>query len=124
MFSLDVLTYMHRALCKEEEKEHEREVAAKGKLPEIFKGNPSEAEHFIYEFSAYFMAHDKEPVLASPVARVVLTLSWVKGEEVDQWVDQQLLSQGSLQEGKRTAARKEWACLTPKTGRMVQTWGW
>ena len=36
------------------------------------------------------MAHDDEPVLASPVARVALTLSRVKGEEVDQWVDQQL----------------------------------
>ena len=36
------------------------------------------------------MAHDDEPVLASPVAIVALTLSMVKGEEVDQWVDQQL----------------------------------
>ena len=36
------------------------------------------------------MAHDDEPVLASPVARVALTLSRVKGGEVDQWVDQQL----------------------------------
>ena len=51
---------------------------------------PSKAEHFIYQFTAYFMAHDNEPVLASPVARVALTLSHVKGEEVDQWVDQQL----------------------------------
>ena len=66
------------------------EIAAKEKLPEIFEGNPSEAEHFIYEFTAYFMAHDNEPVLASPVTRVALTLSRVKGEEVDQWVDQQL----------------------------------
>ena len=36
------------------------------------------------------LLHDDEPVLASPVARVALTLSQVKGEEVDQWVDQQL----------------------------------
>ena len=36
------------------------------------------------------MAHDDELVLASPVTRVALTLSRVKGEEVDQWVDQQL----------------------------------
>ena len=90
MFSPDILKYMHKTVLKEEEEEQKREIAAKEKLPEIFKGNPSEAENFIYEFAAYFMAHDDEPVLASPVARVALTLSRVKGEEVDQWVDQQL----------------------------------
>ena len=89
MFSPDVLMYMHRALLKEEE-EHRMETAAKEKLPKIFKGNPSKAEHFIYEFATYFMAHDKELVLASPVTRVALTLSQVKGEEVEQWVGQQL----------------------------------
>ena len=62
-------------------------ATAKEKLPKIFEGNPSEADHFIYQFIAYFMDHDEEPVLASPVAKVVLTLSQVKGEEVDQWVD-------------------------------------
>ena len=82
--------YMCRVLLKEEEAEQRKEATAKEKLLEIFKGNPSKAEHFIYEFAAYFMAHDEEPVLASPVARVVLTLSQVKGEEVGQWVDQQL----------------------------------
>ena len=90
MFSPDILMYMHKALLKEEEEEQRMEAAAKEKLPEIFKGNPSKAEHFIYKFAAYFIAHDEEPVLASPVARVALTLSWIKGEEVDQWVDQQL----------------------------------
>ena len=89
MFSPDILMYMCRTLLKEEE-EWKKETTAKEKLPEIFEGNPSKAEHFIYEFAAYFMVHDEEPVLASPVGRVVLTLSQVKGEEVDQWVDQQL----------------------------------
>ena len=41
-------------------------------------------------FAAYFMAYDEELVLASPVAQVALTLSHIKGEEVDQWVNQQL----------------------------------
>ena len=68
MFPPEVLTYMHRAILNEEEEECRKEDVARKKLPEIFKGNPSEAEHFIYEFAAYFMAHDKEPVLASPVA--------------------------------------------------------
>ena len=90
MFSPDVLMYMHKAILDEEEEEHRKEVAAKEKLPEIFKGNPFEAEHFIYQFAAYFMAHDEELVLASPVTWVALTLSCFKGEEVDQWVDQQL----------------------------------
>ena len=90
MFSPDVLRYMCKTILEEEEEEQRKEVAAKEKPLGIFKGNPSEAENFIYEFVAYFMAHDDEPVLASPVARVALTLSRVKGEEVDQWVDQQL----------------------------------
>ena len=88
MFSPDVLRYMHKTDLKEEE-EQRREITAKEKLLEIFEGNPSKAENFIYEFVAYFMAHDDKPVLASPVTRVALTLSRVKGEEVDQWVDQQ-----------------------------------
>ena len=90
MFSSDMLRYMCKAALEEEKEEQRRETMAKEKMPEIFKGNPSEAENFIYEFAAYFMAHDDKPVLASPVTRVVLTLSRVKGEEVDQWVDQQL----------------------------------
>ena len=81
---------MCKTILEEEEEEWRKEIAAKEKLPEIFKGNPSKAENFIYEFAAYFMAHNDEPVLASPVAQVALTLSRVKGEEVDQWVDQQL----------------------------------
>ena len=90
MFSPDVLKYMCKTVLKEEEEEQKKEIAAKEKLPGIFEGNPSEAEDFIYAFTTYFMAHNDEPLLASPVARVALTLSRVKGEEVDQWVDQQL----------------------------------
>ena len=90
MFPPEVLMYMHKAILNKEEEECQKEAAAKGKLPEIFNGDPTEAEHFIYEFSTYFMAHNEEPVLASPVAQAALTLSQIKGEEVDLWVDQQL----------------------------------
>ena len=48
MFSPDVPRYMHKAILNKEEEEHKIEVAAKEKLLEIFEGNPSEAEHFIY----------------------------------------------------------------------------
>ena len=75
MFSPEVLTYMCKAILNKEEEEHRMETVVKEKLLDIFKGNPSEAEHFIYQFAAYFMAHDKESVLASPVARVAFTLS-------------------------------------------------
>ena len=90
MFPPDILRYMHKTILDEEEEERRKEITAKEKLPGIFKGDPSEAEHFIYKFATYFMAHDEEPVLASPVARAALTLSQIKGEEVDQWVVQQL----------------------------------
>ena len=90
MFPPDILMYMHKTILNEEEEECRVEAMAREKLPEIFEGNPSEAEDFIYQFVAYFIAHNNEPVLASPVASIALTLSQVKGEEVDQWVDQQL----------------------------------
>ena len=57
MFSPEMLRYMHKTVLKEEEEQQRREIAAKEKLLEIFEGNPSEAENFIYEFAAYFMAH-------------------------------------------------------------------
>ena len=79
--------YMCKTILKEEEEEHKTEAAVREKIPEIFEGDPSKAEHFIYQFAAYFMAHDNEPVLASPVVWVALTLSHIKGEEVDQWVN-------------------------------------
>ena len=90
MFPPEVLMYMCQAILNEEEEECRIAITAKEKLLKIFEGNPSKAEHFIYEFAAYFMAHDDELVLASPVAQVALMLSQVKGEEVDQWVNQQL----------------------------------
>ena len=90
MFPPEVQMYMCIAVLNEEEEECKREVAVIEKLLEIYKGNPSKAEHIIYQFTAYFMAHNDEPVLASPVVWVVLTLSCIKGEEVDQWVNQQL----------------------------------
>src|SRR5580704_16812939 len=93
MFSPDVLKYMHKVLDKEEEQErHETAPMAPEeiRLPKIFGGDPTEAEQFIYQFAAYFMAHDDEPRLASPAARAALTLTHIRGEEVDQWVDRQL----------------------------------
>src|SRR5580692_9210711 len=93
MFSPDVLRYMRKALDKEEEQER-RETTPMApeeiKLPKIFGGDPTEAEQFIYQFAAYFMAHNDEPRLALPAARAALTLTCIRGEEVDQWVDRQL----------------------------------
>src|SRR5580692_8744605 len=93
MFSPDVLRYMCKALDKEEEQERHKAAPMALKeieLLKIFGGNPTEAEQFIYQFAAYFMAHDDEPRLASPAARAALTLTCIRGEEVDQWVDRQL----------------------------------
>ena len=55
MFPPDVLMYMCKAILNKEEEECRMEATAKEKLPEIFEENPSEAEHFIYQFAAYFM---------------------------------------------------------------------
>jgi hypothetical protein len=93
MFSPDVLKYMHKVLDKEEEQERCEAALMPSeeiRLPKIFRGDPTEAEQFIYQFAAYFMAHDDEPRLALPAARAALTLTRIRGEEVDQWVDRQL----------------------------------
>jgi hypothetical protein len=93
MFLPDILRYMCKTLDKEEEQEKHEATAMAPKeigLPKTFGGDLTEAEQFIYQFAAYFMAHDNELRLASPAARAVLTLTRIWGEEVDQWVDRQL----------------------------------
>ena len=79
MLPPSVLQYMRQEVLREEaaeqQQERERAEAARVKLPEIFVGDTSKAEEFIYQCAAYFLAHDDEPRLASPAARVALTLT-------------------------------------------------
>ena len=61
-----------------------------GALPTIFKGDCSKAESFIWEFSTYILVNHNVPALASFIWRIAITLTCIKGPEVNQWTEQQL----------------------------------
>ena len=61
-----------------------------GMLPTIFKGDRSKAESFLREFSTYLLVNYDVPALTSFIKRIAITLTCIKGPEVNQWTQQQL----------------------------------
>ena len=61
-----------------------------GTLPTIFEGDCSKAESFLREFSTYLLINYDVPALASFIKRIAITLTCIKGLEVNQWTQQQL----------------------------------
>ena len=61
-----------------------------GTLPTIFEGDCSKAESFLQEFSTYLLVNYDIPALASFIKRITITLTCIKGLEVNQWTQQQL----------------------------------
>ena len=61
-----------------------------GALPTIFEGDCSKAESFLWEFSTYLLINYDVPALASFIKRIAITLTCIKGPEVNQWTQQQL----------------------------------
>ena len=61
-----------------------------GTLPTIFEGDCSKAESFLREFSTYLLVNYDVPALASFIKRITITLTCIKGPEVNQWTQQQL----------------------------------
>ena len=61
-----------------------------GALPTIFKGDHSKAESFLREFSTYLLINYDIPALASFIKRIAITLTCIKGPEVNRWTQQQL----------------------------------
>ena len=54
-----------------------------GALPTIFEGDCSKAESFIREFSTYLLVNHDIPALASFIQRIAITLTCIKGSEVN-----------------------------------------
>ena len=54
-----------------------------GALPTIFEGDHSKAESFLREFSTYLLVNYDIPALASFIKRIVITLTCIKGPEVN-----------------------------------------
>ena len=61
-----------------------------GVLPTIFEGDCSKAESFLWEFSTYLLVNYDIPALTLFIKRVAITLTCIKGPEVNQWTQQQL----------------------------------
>ena len=61
-----------------------------GALPTIFEGDCSKAESFLQEFSTYLLINYNVPALASFIKRIAITLTCIKGPEVNWWTQQQL----------------------------------
>ena len=61
-----------------------------GTLPMIFEGDCSKAESFLQEFSTYLLVNHDVPALASFIQRITITLTCIKGPEVNWWTKQQL----------------------------------
>ena len=61
-----------------------------GALPMIFGGDCSKAESFLREFSTYLLINYDVPALASFLKRIAITLTCIKGPEVNRWMQQQL----------------------------------
>ena len=54
-----------------------------GMLPTIFEGDCSKAESFLREFSTYLLVNYDVPALASFIKRITITLTCIKGLEVN-----------------------------------------
>ena len=54
-----------------------------GTLPTIFEGDHSKAESFLREFSTYLLVNYDIPALASFIKRIAITLTCIKGPEVN-----------------------------------------
>ena len=75
-----------------------------GTLPMIFEGDHLKAESFLREFSTYLLVNYDVPALTSFIKRIVITLTCIKGPEVNRWTQQQLKWLMTLQPANDTQA--------------------
>jgi hypothetical protein len=58
-----------------------------GQLPQIFSGDRTQANAFIREMKAYLRLNLAVTGFTSPIRKVALTLTLIKGSEVDGWAN-------------------------------------
>jgi hypothetical protein len=54
---------------------------------QIFKGDRTKADVFMRELQIYMMVNQGVPGFKSPICRIAITLSFIKGPKVDGWVE-------------------------------------
>ena len=57
-----------------------------GQLPEIFTSNRTKADDFIEEVKGYFRANQYVTGLDSPICKIAITLTLIKGVSITGWV--------------------------------------
>ena len=79
--------------------------ALKGHPPEVFNGDQSKAKKFIKEFSLWKLCNLNNEALAIPFSRVAMALSYIKGPNVDDWVEGMTNEVYTMVHGDQTAGR-------------------
>jgi len=55
--------------------------------PLLFNGDRTHSDTFVRELQIYMMANQGVPSFESPIRRVAITLTFIKGLQVDSWVE-------------------------------------
>ena len=61
-----------------------------GQQPTIFEGDRCKSEGFIQEWNIYRGINQFTPQIVNPFSRVLLFLSFIKGDKVQEWTQEQL----------------------------------
>jgi len=62
-----------------------KDIRMMGTLPQIFTGNHAKAQDFLDEVLRYFRANRGVAGFESPMCKVLITLTMIKGSEVARW---------------------------------------
>jgi hypothetical protein len=61
-----------------------------GREPEIFDGDRAKVENFLTEWNVYRALNDQTRIMATPLERTMLFLTFVRGAKVGNWVNDQV----------------------------------
>ena len=74
---------------EKEEKDKNGKGSLKGAAPSKFDGDHKKAKSFFKEFELYVFINRRNETFKIPADRVATALSFIKGDKVDHWKDQQ-----------------------------------
>jgi hypothetical protein len=75
-----------------------------GREPEIYDGDRAKVENFLTEWNVYRALNDQTQVMATPLERTMLFLTFIRGPKVGNWVNDQVkvISRHIQQGGHKT----------------------
>jgi hypothetical protein len=69
---------------------HSPNGGLKGNPPTVFTGDRSKSDQFLKEFRIYRLSNRINPTLAVPLDRIGVFFSYIRGKDVDDWVEFEL----------------------------------